>query len=88
MYERLQSAKRLLRGGTACLLALFLCGSLGTGAVDMTGMTSARSLVPVGHTVGIKLFSKGVVVVKMAEGVDMFPFTSHVESVVLMSRVK
>ena len=69
MYECSQSAKRLLRGGAACLLALFLCGSLGTGAVDVTGTAfSARMLVPVGHTVGIKLFSKGVVVVKMADG--------------------
>ena len=69
MYECSQSAKRLLRGGAACLLALFLCGSLGTGAVDVTGTaSSARMLVPVGHTVGIKLFSKGVVVVKMADG--------------------
>lgn len=29
---------------------------------------SARMLVPVGHTVGIKLFARGVVVVKLSEG--------------------
>lgn len=35
-----------------------------TGAED----TSARMLVPVGHTVGIKLFARGVVVVKLSDG--------------------
>lgn len=53
----------MLRGGAALLLALLLCGAAGAGAVDMN-----RMLVPVGHTVGIKLFSRGVVVVKLSDG--------------------
>lgn len=32
------------------------------------GISSARELVPVGHTVGIKLFSRGVLVVGLSEG--------------------
>ena len=56
MYEPLHGAKHLLRGGTALLLALLLCGAVGAGAADMT---DTRMLVPVGHTVGIKLFSPG-----------------------------
>lgn len=55
----------MLRGGVAFLLALLLCGAVGAGAADMTG---SRMLVPVGHTVGIKLFSRGVVVVKLSDG--------------------
>ena len=55
----------MLRGGTALLLALLLCGAVGAGAAEMT---DTRMLVPVGHTVGIKLFSRGVVVVKLSEG--------------------
>ena len=43
----------MLRGGTALLLALLLCGAVGAGAAEMT---DTRMLVPVGHTVGIKLF--------------------------------
>lgn len=53
----------MLRCGAALLLALLLCGAAGAGAVDMN-----RMLVPVGHTVGIKLFSRGVVVVKLSDG--------------------
>ena len=50
--------------GVMACLALALCGPVRTAAADMTG----RMLVPVGHTVGIKLFSRGVVVVKLTEG--------------------
>jgi stage IV sporulation protein B len=45
------------------VLAVALCGAVGAGAADMS-----RHLVPVGHTVGIKLFARGVVVVKLSEG--------------------
>ena len=71
MYEALRSAKRRLRGGAALLLALLLCMGMGTDAAAVTadtGETSARMLVPVGHTVGIKLFTRGVVVVKLSDG--------------------
>ena len=47
-------------------LALLLCGTVQSSAVGMTSGTE-RMLVPVGHTVGIKLFSRGVLVVKLPE---------------------
>ncbi len=59
----MQGIRRVLRAGTALVLALALCGAVGAGAADMS-----RRLVPVGHTVGIKLFARGVVVVKLPEG--------------------
>lgn len=60
MYGISKTGKRFLRLGTACVLAVFLCAAVPAGAADMT----PRMLVPVGHTVGIKLFARGVVVVK------------------------
>ena len=57
-------AKRFLRFGAACLLALLACSA----SVSMAAEVTPRMLVPVGHTVGIKLFSKGVVVVKLSDG--------------------
>ncbi len=52
----------MLRGGAAFLLALLLVRpASAAGAGD-------RMLVPVGHTVGIKLFARGVVVVKLTDG--------------------
>ena len=56
-------AKRLLRFGTACLAALLACSA----SVAMAAEVTPRMLVPVGHTVGIKLFSRGVMVVKLTE---------------------
>lgn len=68
LYEPSKNARRMLRGGAVFLLALLLCaGSAGAAEMNGTG-SSARMLVPVGHTVGIKLFSRGVVVVKLPEG--------------------
>lgn len=64
MYGTSQMAKRLLRIGTACLAAVLACSASVAMAAEMT----PRMLVPVGHTVGIKLFSKGVVVVKLSDG--------------------
>lgn len=62
MYGPLQRTGRSLRAAAAGILAaLVLCG----GAA---GAEVSRMLVPVGHTVGIKLFSRGVVVVKLSEG--------------------
>lgn len=71
MYEASKNAKRVLRGGAALLLALLLCAGVTVRAADIgggTGASSARMLVPVGHTVGIKLFSQGIVVVRLSEG--------------------
>lgn len=71
MYETPKYAKGLLRGGAALLLALLLCAGAPAKAAEVRGVFSdeaARMLVPVGHTVGIKLFSRGVVVVKLTGG--------------------
>jgi stage IV sporulation protein B len=74
MYECFQKAKNRLRGGAALLLALFLCGTASAQAAGepVTAAAgahiSAQMLVPVGHTVGIKLFARGVLVVKLSDG--------------------
>lgn len=62
----------MLRGGAVLLLAVLLCGAApfgaGVTARAAGGDSSARMLVPVGHTVGIKLFARGVLVVKLSDG--------------------
>ena len=62
---------RLLRGGAVCLLMLFLWGAVRIDAAAVSAAdgesASARMLIPVGHTVGVKLFSRGVLVVKAPE---------------------
>nr|WP_325239298.1 SpoIVB peptidase S55 domain-containing protein [uncultured Oscillibacter sp.] len=63
MYGPSRFARRALGAGAALALAFFLCA----GAMPVKA-AEARMLVPVGHTVGIKLFSRGVVVVKLTEG--------------------
>ena len=65
LYEAFQ--KRLARFGAALLAAVVLCGAPLTVAAKVN-VPRERMLVPVGHTVGIKLFSKGVMVVKLSEG--------------------
>ena len=68
MYGPFQKAKKALRGGAALVMALLLCAAMTPGAAAVTADgTSARMLVPVGHTVGIKLFARGVMVVKAPE---------------------
>ena len=46
-----------------------MCAAMtGAGAVELAGeREDSRMLVPVGHTVGIKLFARGVLVVKLPE---------------------
>ncbi|MBQ1208691.1 MAG: SpoIVB peptidase [Lachnospiraceae bacterium] len=61
----IQTIKQIFRSGTFFLMAILLCGSA-AGAVSNTD-TSAQMLVPVGHTVGVKLFSRGVLVVKLPD---------------------
>ena len=73
MHGLYQKAKGVLRGGAALLLALLLCGAMPFDWANVTARaagseTSARMLVPVGHTVGIKLFARGVLVVKLSDG--------------------
>ena len=64
MYELSQKARAVLRCAAALCLAVALCGASRAGAAE----EAERMLVPVGHTVGIKLFSRGVLVVKLTEG--------------------
>ncbi len=49
--------------GAALVLAMALCATAALAAG-----TEGKRLVPVGHTVGVKLFARGVVVVKLPEG--------------------
>lgn len=62
MYGPSRLAKRALGAGAALALAFLLCAGGRVKAME------PRMLVPVGHTVGIKLFSRGVVVVKLTDG--------------------
>ena len=62
LYGPSRFAKRALGAGAALALAVLLCAGGRVKAVE------PRMLVPVGHTVGIKLFSRGVVVVKLTDG--------------------
>ena len=71
MYGPFQKANGVLRGGAALLLALLLCTApfgAGVTASAAGSESSARMLVPVGHTIGIKLFARGVLVVKLSDG--------------------
>jgi len=72
MHENLKKTKRWLRSGAAaCLSGLLLFSALtGTAQAAPAGaaLSSARELVPVGHTIGIKLFARGVVVVGLMKG--------------------
>ncbi|WP_295585772.1 SpoIVB peptidase [uncultured Oscillibacter sp.] len=68
MHEPSQTARRLLRGGAALLLALMLTASIPAGAVEASDAGALpKTLVPVGHTVGIKLFARGVLVVRLPD---------------------
>ena len=54
---------RALRRFGVLAMALVLCST-----AAMAAGKGEKRLVPVGHTVGVKLFSRGVVVVKLPEG--------------------
>lgn len=59
------------RIATVCLGLLFTCGALAPGvrAASRDGMPQGvQYLVPVGHTVGVKLFADGVLVVGLSDG--------------------
>ena len=68
MCEFSQNVSRLLRFGTAWALALLLCAGTGLAASDSGRTDTSRMLIPVGHTVGVKLFARGVLVVRPPEG--------------------
>ena len=54
---------RALRRFGVLAMALVLCST-----AAMAAGKGEKRLVPVGHTVGVKLFSRGVVVVRLPEG--------------------
>ena len=54
MYGPSRSARRALGAGAALALAFLLCAG-----VTAVKAAEPRMLVPVGHTVGVKLFSRG-----------------------------
>ena len=57
------------RVAAVCLGLLFTCAAYATGVSAMTAENAeVRTLVPVGHTVGVKLFSDGVLVVALSDG--------------------
>ena len=61
MYGPSKYAKRAFGAGMALALACLLWASPVRAA-------EPRMLVPVGHTVGVKLFSRGILVVKLTDG--------------------
>ena len=61
----MQEMGRLLRICAALALACCLCAGPTAAAADGAG---TQMLIPAGHTVGIKLFSRGVLVVKLSDG--------------------
>ena len=67
MYECGKTRKSIfLRSTAAFCAALLLFGSSALAAED--GSTAPRTLIPVGHTVGIKMYAHGVLVVDLPEG--------------------
>ena len=57
------------RVAAVCLGLLFTCAAYAPGVSAMTADNAeVRTLVPVGHTVGVKLFSDGVLVVALSDG--------------------
>ncbi|MEA4941718.1 SpoIVB peptidase [bioreactor metagenome] len=66
--ERSEKPKSGRGGGAALGLAALLLVSALTIPTAAADLSSVQTLIPVGHTVGIKLFSRGVLVVKLAEG--------------------
>lgn len=72
MHERSKKRKNSPHGGAAlCLSALLLFPFLsGTASAEnLNGsLAEARRLVPVGHTVGMKMFARGILVIGLSEG--------------------
>lgn len=68
MDETFKKRRRSRGGGAALCLTVLLGLFTLTGPAAAYDLSSAQTLIPVGHTVGIKLFSRGVLVVKLADG--------------------
>lgn len=66
MYGTEKRAKPMLHTLAAVLAAVMLMTAV--PAASAAENPAERYLVPVGHTVGVKLFAKGVLVVKLPEG--------------------
>jgi stage IV sporulation protein B len=67
MYETIQKTKRRRRAAAAAVLSLlFLLFCAGT-TYAVPPEETVRQLIPVGRTVGVKLFARGVLVVKPPE---------------------
>ena len=61
MHEPQKNQRKRLRGGAAAFLSLLLFVS--PLVVTAQAADVVKTLVPVGHTIGVKLFSRGVLVV-------------------------
>lgn len=72
MHEQPKKRKNPLHSGAAlCLSALLLFPILsGTASAENQSgsLTSVDRLVPVGHTIGIKMFARGILVIGLSEG--------------------
>ena len=71
MYESFKKSKKGQLGGLFLLLWLLtavLVTPVGAIGVTQQSISSAQTLIPVGHTIGVKLFSRGVMVVKLSDG--------------------
>lgn len=68
LYEQKRRVKSWRKAGAALLAAAMVwTAAPGAAALESESGASTRMLIPVGHTVGIKLFARGVVVVKPPE---------------------
>ena len=75
MKQKNRPVRRVLSGGVLALLLMGVLGTTSDAAVQPAvlsamhpAQTETDTLVPLGRTVGIKLFSDGVLVVGLAEG--------------------
>ena len=77
--EQCRGTPRRYRRRLAFLLAAFFCCAVAVqpaqavqtaAKAESTASIAARSVIPVGHTVGIKLFSDGLLVVNLSESTD------------------
>ncbi|MBQ3134860.1 MAG: SpoIVB peptidase [Oscillospiraceae bacterium] len=78
MKQKNRPVRRVLSGGVLALLLMGVLGTTSDAAAQPAVLTAMRpaqtktdTLVPLGRTVGIKLFSDGVLVVGLAEGGDV-----------------
>ena len=66
MHEK--NKNKIRRRVLAFCSALLLLGGSSALAAEPTGQGTARMLIPVGHTVGIKVYARGVLVVGLPDG--------------------